>query len=128
MKVCFASAAKWLAAFVFFALSPLAAAAESSPLRLVMFEQPGCHWCARWHAEIGPAYPKTPEAERAPLTVLQFHEDVPEDITLIRPPRFTPTFVLLRNNAEVGRIEGYPGEDFFWALLGELLARADTLQ
>lgn len=126
MKDYFAAAAKWVTAFIFFAFSPLLALAEDAPLRLAMFEQAGCHWCARWHEEVGPIYPKTPEAARAPLMVLQIHDDLPEDISLTRPARFTPTFVLLQDGAEVGRIEGYPGQDFFWALLDELLARADT--
>ena len=29
--------------------------------------------------------------------------------------------MLLDDGREVGRIEGYPGEDFFWFLLGELI-------
>lgn len=36
--------------------------------------------------------------------------------------RYTPTFVLIDGGREVGRIEGYPGEAFFWGLL-EKLAR-----
>ncbi len=34
---------------------------------------------------------------------------------------FTPTFVLVENGVELARIEGYPGEDFFWGLLGMIL-------
>jgi hypothetical protein len=29
--------------------------------------------------------------------------------------------VLVENGAEIGRIEGYPGEDFFWGLLKQML-------
>ena len=48
---------------------------------------------------------------------------LPDDITLSRPVVFTPTFILLVDGEEVGRLEGYPGEDFFWGLLGEMLSR-----
>jgi hypothetical protein len=34
--------------------------------------------------------------------------------------RYTPTFVLAENGKEVGRIEGYPGEDYFWPRLENL--------
>ena len=34
---------------------------------LLMFEDPACVWCRRWHAEIGPSYPNTTEGQRAPL-------------------------------------------------------------
>lgn len=42
---------------------------------------------------------------------------------LARRVTFTPTFVLLVNGTERNRIEGYPGEDFFWGLLGQMLGQ-----
>ena len=36
-------------------------------------------------------------------------------------PVFTPTFVLVEDGKELGRIEGYAGDEFFWFLLGRLL-------
>ena len=39
---------------------------------------------------------------------------------VLAPIRYTPTFVLARDGREVGRIEGYPGDSFFWALLDKL--------
>ena len=41
--------------------------------------------------------------------------------TFTKRINFTPTFILVNDGAELGRIEGYLGEDFFWALLGMLL-------
>ncbi len=38
---------------------------------LVMFESPGCPWCARWHAEVGPGYGRSDEGKRAPLRIAQ---------------------------------------------------------
>lgn len=91
---------------------------------LVMFEQAGCHWCAVWHKEIGPIYPKTEEGQRFPLRRVDIHERVPEDLTAISKGRFTPTFVLVKDGREIGRIQGYPGEDFFWGLLGQMVQEA----
>ena len=48
-------------------------------------------------------------------------------MTLASEVRFSPTFVLLRDSVEVSRIEGYPGEDHFWGLLGMALKRARAL-
>ncbi|MCR8726207.1 hypothetical protein NUW50_18010 [Frigidibacter sp. SLM-1] len=94
-------------------------------LRLLMFERPGCIYCAKWDRTIAPVYPKTTEGQAAPLTRLQISEPLPEGITLTRAhPVFTPTFVLLRDGVEQGRIEGYPGEDFFWGLLDQMLEAA----
>ena len=39
------------------------------------------------------------------------------------PVVLTPTFVLMEDGAEAGRIEGYPGEDFFWGLLGQMIGK-----
>ena len=91
---------------------------------LIMFESKICEWCDAWHAEIGPIYPKTDEGKRAPLRLVDLHESRPVDLADIEGVRFTPTFVLLSDQGqEVGRINGYPGEDFFWGLLGELIAK-----
>ena len=104
-------------------LTPLSAAAAD--LRLLMVEQAGCVWCARWHAEVGDAYPQTDEGRAAPLLRVDLRAPMPQGIALQRPAVFTPTFILVEDGAEVGRIEGYPGEDFFWPLLGTLLSKAE---
>ena len=94
---------------------PSAFAAE-----LVMVEESGCHWCEQWNEEIGVVYDKTDEGRRAPLRRVDIH-DLPDDLSFQSRPQFTPTFVLFDDGAEVGRIEGHPGEDFFWPLLQRLL-------
>lgn len=93
-------------------------------LSLLMFEEAGCVWCARWNAEVGPEYPVTPEGLAAPLRRLDIHDPLPAELALTSRPRFTPTFILVDDGAELGRIEGYPGEDFFWGLLARLIDQA----
>lgn len=91
---------------------------------LLMFESDTCRWCDAWHAEIGPIYPKTSEGKRAPLRTVDIGDPRPGDLDHINGVRFTPTFVLIDDDGqEVGRIYGYPGEDFFWGLLEELIAK-----
>ena len=90
---------------------------------LVMMEEDGCSWCQRWHEEIGVVYGRTPEGQLAPLRIVDVHTPVPTDLGFLKPAYFTPTFILVSDGMEVGRIQGYPGEDFFWALLGQLLAK-----
>lgn len=110
--------------FIFsLALTMLAIPAQAE-MALVMVEEQGCMWCARWNAEIAPIYPKTPEGKAAPLRRLDVNAEIPDDLTFKTPPHFTPTFILVDNGQEAGRIEGYPGEDFFWGLLGIMLETA----
>jgi hypothetical protein len=90
---------------------------------LVMYRRDGCPWCAAWDKAIGPIYPKTDVAKRAPLHMVDIDRVTGVDVTLQRPIRYTPTFVLVEDKREVGRIEGYPGEEFFWGLLDELVAK-----
>jgi hypothetical protein len=90
---------------------------------LIMVEEHGCVWCARWNDEIAPIYPKTEEGKAAPLQRIDIHAKRPEGIAFARRLSYTPTFVLVVNGTEVSRIEGYPGEDFFWGLLGQMLVQ-----
>ncbi len=98
--------------------------AAGAETRLVMVEEQGCVWCERWLAEIGPIYPKTSEGKVAPLRRVDLADPLPEDIKFSGSLRFTPTFVLVIDGVEVNRIEGYPGEDFFWGLLDRMLMEA----
>jgi len=101
-------------------------AAEEAPLSLVMIEEHGCPWCRRWDEEIGTIYPKTAEGKRAPLRRVDIHAPRPNFLQDIQPTRFTPTFILLAGGQEVGRITGYPGQDFFWGMLQSLFDKHDA--
>ena len=92
----------------------------------VMFEEPGCTWCATWQNEIGVVYDKTEEGRRAPLRRVDKTAERPADLAAIEKVLFSPTVVLVEDGAEIGRIVGYPGEHFFWPMLQELLARLDS--
>jgi thioredoxin-related protein len=109
-----------LAAFVVAACLAIGLAGPLRAAELVMVEQHGCHWCAQWNAEIAPIYPKTDQGARAPLRRVQIR-DLPDDIDFTSRPVFTPTFVLVHEGRELGRLEGYAGDEFFWFTLEKLL-------
>ncbi len=90
---------------------------------LLMIEEDGCYWCEAWNDDIAHIYPKTSEGEAAPLRRINIDAEIGNRIELQRSVHFTPTFVLVDDGKEVGRIEGYPGEDFFWGLLGQMIER-----
>jgi thioredoxin-related protein len=108
---------------LFFALFAINGETRADAAELVMLEQKGCSWCQRWRSEIGPAYHKTAEALIAPLRIVDIDQEWPADLSGIRRERFTPTFVLVENGTEIGRIRGYSGDEFFWFLLDEMLVK-----
>jgi hypothetical protein len=99
-----------------------AAAAE-----LIMFEEAGCVWCARFNRDVAPIYPKTAEGKRAPLRRVGINDRLPADIAFIQVERLTPLFVLVDQGREIGRIRGYPGEDHFYGLLSSLIKKLPPL-
>lgn len=105
------------------AVSVVFVTAATGAAELIMFESDTCTWCERFDAEIGPIYPKTSESRCAPLRRVDLHAPRPDDLTGIKGVLFTPTFVLVEDGHEVGRLVGYPGEDFFWSLLGQHLRK-----
>lgn len=119
-----------LAVLVFSVWLPLAAeramagaiSAEASPVvRLIMVEDPGCPYCALWDEEVGIAYAASAEGRFAPL--VRHRRNDPE-VRKLGKVVYSPTFILVRDGVELGRIVGYPGADFFWGLLEGLLKKA----
>ena len=103
---------------VILAAPPAATAAE-----LLMLERPGCPWCKRFDEEIAPAYAGSEEGRRVPLRRVDITRPWPADLAAIARERLTPTFVLVEKGVEVGRLRGYPGDQFFWALFADMLAK-----
>ena len=101
----------------------LSTAEVNAEVRLMMVEAKGCPWCERWKAEIGPIYPKTAEGRIAPLFKVMIHDPLEDGITLDSPPVYTPTFILLNDGQEVGRIEGYQSDEFFWWFIETMIKK-----
>ena len=108
--------------FILSILPALVVAAE-----LLMVREDNCPWCVVWDEEIGPIYPKTPEGKFAPLMHVDLGESI-DDTRILKSVIYTPTFILIENGVEIARLEGYPGEDFFWTLLEEMLLKKTDYQ
>ncbi len=102
--------------------------AVAQAAELVYVSAQGCPYCRLWDAKVGPVYPKSAEGKRAPLRAVDISDVAGTGLKIDRPVRYTPTFILIENSREVGRIEGYPGEDFFWGMLGRLLEKLPVEQ
>lgn len=107
-----------LALLAGFVLAPARAA------ELLVFEQKGCPFCEAFDAEIAPHYGESAIGRLAPLRRVNIHDDRRGGIPGLAPAVFTPTFVLLGDDArEIGRLEGYPGERWFYPEIEAVAAR-----
>jgi thioredoxin-related protein len=106
--------------------APLISIMEARAAELVMFESPSCEWCEAWDRDVGVVYQKTDEGHLAPLRRVEIHGSRPEGLEGVDAVVYTPTFVLMEEGQELGRITGYPGEDHFWGLLGVLLKKLNA--
>lgn len=88
---------------------------------LLMVDDPGCIYCAKWEREVESGYRKSDEGTFAPL---EKRHKGHADLGAIKRLAYTPTFVLLRDGTEVGRIVGYAGADWFWGEIDSLFRRA----
>jgi len=104
----------------------LLSTAGSRAAELVMFERAGCIRCARFDAEIASIYGKTEESQVAPLRRVDRNGPLPADLAGIDPGAFTPTFVVVKEGREIGRIRGYPGDAFFFGLLDRILINSGS--
>lgn len=95
--------------------------AWADAVRLIMVERDGCHWCVEWDREIGPGYPKSAEGKFAPLQRVKQGDAA---LNGFDPVIYTPTFLVVRDGAEVGRVTGYAGKMFFYEELDEQLTKA----
>ena len=104
-------------------LSPASARTGAAP-RMVMLERADCAPCRRWLAEIGErAWNLSEPGRRAPLWRVDVARGLPAPLAFLRDWQVTPTFVLVADGAEIGRIQGYGGDIFFWPRAEALVAR-----
>lgn len=99
----------------------LSSAATADAAELVAFESDECGWCEVWERDVGSIYQKTAEGRVLPLRRVDFDAPRPRDLEGVKGIVYTPTFVVVDGGREVGRIVGYPGEDFFWGMLGDII-------
>jgi hypothetical protein len=99
------------------------ATASAQAAELAVFNSRNCPYCVAWEREIGRSYESTEEGQKAPLRKLDVDGRLPAGFPRIREVEVTPTFVLIDQGREVGRIVGYDGKRAFWADMHKLLSK-----
>ena len=109
--------------FFFIAVLHVFFGRSAETAELIIFESETCEWCEVWDEEIGISYNKSKEGRIAPLRRVDIDGDLPKDLEHLEGLLYTPTFVVFDNGQELGRITGYPGEEFFWHFLNEIIIK-----
>jgi thioredoxin-related protein len=99
------------------------AAVSARAAELLVFERPGCPFCAAFDREVASIYPRTDEGKAIPARHIDVTQPIPSDIAFVKVERLTPVFVLVDAGREIGRFRGYSGDDHFWGLFGKLVER-----
>ena len=90
---------------------------------LVLVHDKHCGPCILFDREIRPIYSKTEEGRMAPLRQVAFGAPPPAPYAFIGQAKVAPTFVLVHEGHEVGRIEGYSSDELFWMSLASLMQK-----
>ena len=102
--------------------APLSDIAKIPDTALVMVTSPSCPWCDAFEEEVGHIYGQTPESVQFPLHRIDYFTKFTASLSGIKSADVTPTFIVIRGYEEIGRIEGYPGDEMFWWRFSEYTA------
>lgn len=97
---------------------------KSSHLQLVVMEAPGCTYCGIFRRDVLPAYEASERAKDVPIRFLDVNDVSSTTMDLEAPVDIVPTFVILKDNKEIGRIPGYVGPETFFHSINYLLSTA----
>jgi thioredoxin-related protein len=99
-----------------------AAIPKASNLELVVMEAPGCTFCSIFRRDVLPAYEASERAKDVPIRFLDVNDVASTKMDLETPVDIVPTFVILKDNKEIGRIPGYVGPETFFHTINYLLS------
>lgn len=91
-------------------------------MEIVVMEAPGCIYCTLFRRDVLPSYAASQQAKDVPIRFVDVNEEAADALGLDSPIDIVPTFVVLRNNHEVGRIPGYVGPENFFHSINHLIA------
>ena len=91
--------------------------------KLLYFYSNTCAYCKAWENEIANIYLKTEFEDQFELSFIDFFSEAYlEKYGISKIVKVTPTFIFVKDKTEVGRIEGYNGQELFWWQVDDVIA------
>lgn len=94
-------------------------------LQLVLVEVDGCIYCEIFRRDVLPKYRESARGRDVPLRFVDLNAPEADELGFESPIVTVPTVVLLKNNVEVGRIQGYVGPENFFHSVHRLFSLAE---
>ena len=88
---------------------------------MLMITNKNCLYCIIWEKQIGKIYPKTDIAKKFPLQRIEVKNFINYKKYDLKKTNITPTFILIKNTKEKGRIKGYTNPEMFWWQVDEIM-------
>jgi len=107
------------------AATDLLSAARGNSVELLVFEHKDCIYCRVFRSDTLPRYRESGQEAKAPIRFISIEHTDTQALKLNNSIQTVPTFVLMQNGAEVGRITGYWAPDNFFKMLSALLLKTD---
>lgn len=105
-------------------VDPAAPMPPPGNLQLVVMEAPGCIYCTIFRRDVLPSYEVSERGKEMPVRFVDVNDVEQAGIGLQSPIDILPTFVVIKDNREVGRIPGYMGPEDFFHSINYLLSSA----
>ena len=89
--------------------------------KMFMLTDERCVYCIVWEKQIGKIYNNTEISKIFPLHRMYINQIDKIKKNKIFNTDITPTFVMYKNNVEIGRISGYSNPEMFWWQVDEII-------
>jgi thioredoxin-related protein len=103
-------------------IDPDAPAPKAGNFQLVVMEAPGCTYCGIFRRDVLPSYEASERAKELPVRFLDVNDQAASGLDLQTPVDIVPTFIVVKDKKEVGRIPGYLGPENFYHAINHLMS------
>ena len=99
-------------------------ALPADSLKLVVIEADGCIFCEIFRSDVLPAYEASEQGKSMPVQFVDINDMDTTHLEFKGAVDIVPTFIVVKDRREVGRISGYVGPENFFHSINYLLASA----
>ena len=99
-------------------------ALPADSFELVVIEADGCIFCEIFRSDVLPAYETSEQGKQMPVQFVDINDMDTTHLEFKGAVDIVPTFIVVKERREVGRISGYVGPENFFHSINYLLASA----